>query len=172
MINPPKSLLEPRKEGEYPAGSDAPKVDTGESTVAEPIKKTTKKKNATTNAKTTTTTAAAAAASKNPTISTTTVNPISTFTVAPGSTPDPDTKISTATTGSGFDPSLEMDEFHGFDDMDLTGLEGMTGHGESAEGQWDHLQYMDGAEGGNAEAAAAAVEAAAAAVERKAKASA
>ncbi|GMK56967.1 hypothetical protein CspeluHIS016_0308070 [Cutaneotrichosporon spelunceum] len=99
-----------------------------------------------------------------------TINPASTtFTVAHESTPDPDTNP-LATTGSGFGPTLEMDEFRGFEDMELTGLEGMTGHGESAEGQWDHLGYMDGAEGGDVAAASAAVAAAAAAVERKAKA--
>jgi hypothetical protein len=35
--------------------------------------------------------------------------------------------------GPGFDTGgLEMDSFHGFEDMDLTGLEGMTGHGASS----------------------------------------
>lgn len=167
LINPPKSLLEPRKEGDYPAGSDAPKVEAGDTTTAESNKKNTSKKTMTT----TTKKKANATEISSTTTATTGVPASTTFTVAHESTPDPDTNNPSTTTGSGFDPSLEMDEFHGFDDMDLTGLEGMTGHGESAEGQWDHLQYMDGAEGGDVEAATAAVEAAAAAVERRANAS-
>lgn len=155
MINPPKSLLEPRKEGDFPTGSDAPKVKAGAGTAANSKIATTKAK-------------------KDDDFSTipTTINPASTtFTVAHESTPDPDTNP-LATTGGGFDPTLEMDvdEFRGFEDMELPGLEGMTGHGDSAEGQWEHLGYMDGAEGGDVEAASAAVAAAAAAVERKAKA--
>ncbi|TXT08125.1 uncharacterized protein COLE_05049 [Cutaneotrichosporon oleaginosum] len=158
VINPPKSLLEPRKEGDFPTGSDAPKVNKdGAGTAANSTKTTSKiqkkkKKD-----------------DDFSTIPTTTINPASTtFTVALESTPERDTNP-LATSGGGFDPTIEMDEFRGFEDMELTGLEAMTGHGEAAEG-WDHLGYMDGAEGGDVEAASAAVAAAAAAVERKAKA--
>lgn len=73
-----------------------------------------------------------------------TIDPTATtFTFAHQSTPDPESGNGTSAAPSGFDASLEIDEFHGFDDMDLTGLEGMTGHGETNEGQWNDLRIME-----------------------------
>jgi hypothetical protein len=42
-----------------------------------------------------------------------------------------DGKDFTSPTSGQFDSGLEMDSFHAFEDMDLTGLEGMTGHGSN-----------------------------------------
>lgn len=137
VINPPKSLFE--------SISQEADVKTITDEAAIPISIARK---ATTTTITRMTAAAAAEKTKGGEATTTTADPASTtFTVAHfESTPDPESAQPTSTTASGLDvdTSLEIDEFHGFDDMDLTGLEDMTGHGDTDQGRWDDLQYMEG----------------------------